>query len=136
MALNTTPVFTGTPHTAYISTGVNANTALDGTGTVATVYTAGANGSIVQAITCLCMGTSVATVLRLFINNGSTNVTASNNALVAEIAIPANTLSQTAASIPQVIAPNIILPAGYKINCTIGTAIAAGIMVCAQGGDF
>lgn len=136
MATNTTPIFTGTPRTSYITTGVNANTALDGTGTVATAFTAGANGSVVQQISFLCMGTCVATVARVFINNGSTNATAGNNALVYEVPIIANTLSQTAASVPVYISPNFILPAGYKINITIGTAIAAGVMVTCFGGDF
>lgn len=136
MALNTTPVFTGTPRISYLTTGTAANTNLDGTGTVATIFTAGANGSIVQQISLWNLGTNVATVIRLFVNNGSTNTVAANNALIYEVAIAANTVSQTAASATYIIAPNIILPAGYKINATTGTAIASGVMVACQGGDF
>lgn len=136
MALNTTPVFTGTPRISYLTTGTAANTNLDGTATVATIFTAGANGSIVQQISLWNLGTNVATVIRLFVNNGSSNTVAANNALIYEVTIAANTVSQVAASIPYIISPNIILPAGYKINATTGTAIASGVMVSCQGGDF
>lgn len=136
MAANTTPIFVLTPRSAGLTTGVNANTALDGTGTVATVFTAGTNGSKVEDIILTHLGTNVATVLRVFVNNGSTNATASNNWLVKEVTMAANTVSQTAASVPVSLHPNLILPPGYKINVTIGTAIAAGIMVVCQGGDY
>lgn len=136
MAQNTTPIFGLTPHTSGITTGVNANTAFDGTGTVATVFTAGSNGSKIERVFMQHMGTNVATVVRLFVNNGSTNTTAANNYLVHEETMAANTASQTAASVPVVWYANLILPAGYKLNVTIGTAIASGIMVTAEGSDY
>jgi len=120
-----------------VSTGVNANTALDGTGTVATVFTADAtNGSKIENVSLYHLGTNVATVVRFFVNNGSTNATTTNNALVYEVTMAANTLSQTAASVPMAWAANLYLKPGYKLNVTIGTAIAAGIMIFAQGGDY
>lgn len=136
MAQNTTPIFGLTPKTSGLTTGVNANTALDGTGTVVTVFTAGANGSKVERVNLNHLGTNIATVVRFFINNGSTNATATNNILIHEETMAANTLSQVAASIPVVFYANYILPAGYKINVTIGTAIAAGIMVGIEGTDY
>lgn len=137
MAANTTPIFLKQPNVQYVSTGVNANTALDGTGTVATVFTADAtNGSKIENVTLTHLGTNVATVVRFFVNNGSTNSTATNNSLVYEVTMAANTLTQTAASVPVSIPINLYLKPGYKLNVTIGTAIAAGIMVFAQGGDY
>lgn len=136
MAANTTPIFVATPRSSFVSTGVNANTALDGTGTVATAFTAGANGSKIEQINLVNLGTAVATVVRIFINNGATNATAANNSLLYEVPIIANTLSQTAASSFVTLPTNIILPSGYKINVTTGTAIAAGIQVTCQGGDY
>lgn len=136
MAAGTTPIFLSSPRISGITTGLNANTAFDGTGTVATVFVAGANGSKVEDIFLTHMGTNVATVVRIFVNNGSTNATAANNYLVQEFAMAANTASQTVNSVPQVYRANLILPPTYKINVTIGTAIAAGIMVAAQGGDY
>lgn len=137
MAANTTPIFLKAPNVQYITTGVNANTAIDGTGTVATVFTADAtNGSKIENVSLYHLGTNVATVVRFFVNNGSSNTTAGNNALVYEVTMAANTLSQTAASVPMTWAANLYLKPGYKLNVTIGTAIAAGIMVFAQGGDY
>lgn len=137
MAANTTPIFGKSVRSSYLTTGTSANTNLDGTGTVATVFTADAtNGSKVESVYLTHLGTNVATVVRFFVNNGSTNATASNNALVQEVALAINTLSQTAASTQAIWQANVYLPAGYKLNCTIGTAVAAGVMVLAQGSDF
>jgi len=137
MAANTTPIFSKQTAIQYVSTGVSANTAFDGTGTVATVFTADAtNGSKVESISLWHLGTNIATVVRIFVNNGSTNATAANNALVQEFTMAANTASQTAASVPMTWNCNLVLKPGYKINATIGTAIASGVMVCAVGGDY
>lgn len=136
MAANTTPIFVGTPRNSYISTGTTANTAFDGTGTVTTVFTGGANGSKVETVSLYNIGSNVATVVRFFINNGSANSIAVNNALVYEVTWASNTATQVAASVPVIWQANIYLPATYKLNCTIGTAVASGIMVNAQGGDY
>ncbi len=137
MAANTSPIFLKQPNVSYVTTGTNANTALDGTGTVATVFTADAtNGSKIESVSLQHLGTNVATVVRFFINNGSSNATPSNNALIQEVSMATNTLSQVVASVPMVWAANLVLKPGYKLNATIGTAIAAGIMVTAVGGDY
>jgi len=115
---------------------LTANTAKDGTGTAPTLYTAGANGSRVDRIKVRNTGTAVATVLRIFINNGSTAATAGNNSLYMEVTIPACTVSEVAAQADIVIPLNMSLPAGYKINVTIGTTIAAAIAVTCEGGDY
>lgn len=136
MSANTSPIFLLTPKNSYATTGTNANTALDGTGTVVTVYTAGANGSKVEDVILQHMGTNVSTVVRFFVNNGSTNATATNNALVHEETMAANSLVQNASSTSVVWRANLILGAGYKLNVTIGSAIAAGIMTTCVGGDY
>lgn len=137
MAANTSPIFNKQIASGYITTGVNANTAFDGTGTVATVFTADAtNGSKIDDVYLNHLGTNIATVVRFFINNGSTNATAGNNALVHEETMAANTASQVAASVPIVWHAGLVLKPGYRLNVTIGTAIASGIMVAALGGDF
>jgi hypothetical protein len=137
MAANTTPIFVGTPRFAFANTGVNANTAFDGTGSnVTALFTAGASGSKVETVTLWNSGSNVATVVRFFMNNGSTVGTASNNSLLQEVTWPINTASQTAASAPVVLQPNWYLPSGYKLYITIGTATTTGIAVSCQGGDF
>jgi hypothetical protein len=138
-----------------------ANTATDGTGTLdaagtatsttghlGTLFTADAtNGGRVERVRFMALGTNVATVARIFINNGSTNATAMNNALFAEIALPATTASNSAninnaATVYEV--PNtidvtgfpIVLPPGYKLMACLGTAVAAGWAVSAPGGSY
>jgi len=137
MPANTAPIFSLTPVTQWGSTGITtANTAKDGTGTVLLVYTAGANGSYVQRVRFRPSGTSVQTVARLFINNGSTNATAANNILFDEITLSAITVSETAAQPSFEIPMNFALPAGYVLNVTIGTTVAAGWYVSTVGGDY
>ena len=137
MPANFQPIFTLTPDVAWGPTALTtANTAKDGTGTVLTVFTAGAEGSYVQRIRFRPSGTAVQTVARVFINNGSTNATAANNVLWDEITIAATTLSETTAQSTFEIPLNYALPAGYKLNVTIGTTIAAGLYVSTIGGDY
>ena len=137
MPANTSPIFSLTPVTQWGTTAITtANTAKDGTGTVLLVYTAGTNGSYVQRVRFRPSGTSVQTVARLFINNGSTNATAANNILFDEITLSAITISETAAQPSFEIPMNFALPAGYKLNITIGTTVAAGWYVSAIGGDY
>ena len=136
MPANTTPVFPLTPVIPVGQTLLTANTAKDGTGAVATLYTAGVNGSKLNAVQIAYTGTSVATCLRLFINNGSTNATAANNSLYMSISVPANTLSETLAAMDITQALALTLPAGYKLMATIGTTVAAALSLVASGGDL
>lgn len=132
MAQNTSPIFGLTPNFGGIGNTVTtaANTAFDGTGTVITALTAGANGDYVQSLTFKPQGgaaaNNVATVARIFVNNGGTQGTATNNMFLGEVSLPASTGSATAA-LPQVVFPiNLPLQAGYKINWCLGTAVATG----------
>lgn len=136
MAANTSPIFILTPTVQWSSSGTSANTNFDGTGTVATVFTASTNGSRIEKIKLKHLGTNVATVIRLFINNGSSNTTAANNSLYKEVTMAANTASQTAESTEVEIPVDLVLPASYKITCTTGTAIASGVQVTAVGGHY
>jgi len=138
MAANTSPIYTRTPDVQWGTTAITtANTAKDGTGTVLTVFTADATeGGFVQKIRFRAAGTNVATVARIFINNGSTNATAANNILYDEIMLAATTLSEVAALALYEIPLMIPLPAGYKINVTIGTTVSAGYYVSAIGGKY
>lgn len=138
MAQNTSPIFVGVPNVGWGTTAVaTANTAKDGTGTVLTCFTADAtDGSFVQRVRFRSAGTNIATVARVFINNGSTNATAANNILWDEITLSATTLSETSALSTYELPLNFALPAGYKINVTIGTTVAAGYYVTVIGGDY
>lgn len=136
MAASNFPIFPKLGQTSW-STLATANTLLDGTGTVATIFTSdGTNGSRLDTIKVRHLGTNIATVLRFFINNGSTNATAANNSLYMEVTVAANTLSQVAASIEYELPMDLVLPLSYKINATVGTTIAAGIAITGVGGTY
>jgi hypothetical protein len=138
MAANTIPIFPLTPSIQWGTTALaTANTAKDGTGTVLTVFTADVtNGSRVDYIRVRAIGTNVATAFRVFMNNGSSNATPANNVLLTEATIAATTLSEVAALAETTIQLDVALPPGYKLNCAIGTTVAAGLMITAVGAHY
>jgi len=144
MAANTIPIYSKAGQIEFTPVEIKtANTAMDGTGTVSTIFTAGADGGRVERIRAKANGTNVATVLRVFINNGGDNEVAANNILYAEKTTAATTVSAVAAlltnELPDTVDPTafpIVLPAGYKINVTIGTTVASGIQITAVGSTY
>lgn len=132
MTANQNPIYGLTPKISAIGNTVTtaANTAFDGTGTVITAHTAGANGSYLQSITFCAQGgagnNNVASVARLFINNGTTPGTATNNIFIGEVTLPATTGSASTAVPPVVFPLNRPIPAGYVLNWCLGTAVATG----------
>lgn len=147
MAQNTSPIFPLIPEVTWVSgtgatagtPGLAANTTTDLTaGTIyGPIFTADAtDGSRLDFIKVRALGTNVATVIRLWINNGAATTTATNNALYLERSLSSTTVSQTAEQ-PDIILPmGISLAAGYRVYATFGTAVAAGFHLTAIGGDY
>jgi hypothetical protein len=138
MPANTSPIFSIAGDIQWNQGVVSAaNTTTDLTsGTIYPIFTGGTNGSYIQRIRFRHLGTNVATVGRVWINNGSSTGTADNNTLWDEITLAANTLSQTAAAINYELPLGFALPAGYIIYVTLGTGVAAGFSVSVIGGDY
>lgn len=141
MPANTSPIFTLTPNIGFANLlAASANTALDGTGTVSTVFTAGSFGSMVNSIIVksgTTTATSAAGTMRIWINNGSSNAVTTNNSLIREFILTANTASATAATLNYEFPLNIQLPAGYKINVTVATmAASTSWQFTCQGADY
>jgi hypothetical protein len=147
--MTNTPVFNLTPDIQWGNVDDNATAtpgpmlsagggagAMAGTGYVTPVFTAAANGSYINQIVAMPLGTNVATVLYVFINNGQTNTLAANNVLYSQITLPASTASSSTAVPAVVTTLGFALPAGYRLLCTLGTAVAAGYKVMVQGGDY
>ena len=140
MAQNTSPVFPLVPVITWVSTGaVTANTTTDLT--AGTNYNSGftanaTNGSRVDFVRVRALGTNVATVMRVWLNNGSATGTAANNTLFFERTLAATTVSQTSELLDVVLPINVSMPAGYKIYYTFGTAVAAGYSISVVGGDY
>jgi hypothetical protein len=145
MAANTQPIFPLTPKVSW-GTLTASTIAKDGTGTVSTIFTAGVDGSRIDQIKIRSLGTNSATVVRFFVNNGSTNATPTNNSLIHEVTIAATTVSEVAAQIDYNVtvtfntsetAPPIpYLPSGYKINASVGTTASAGLQITVHGSDY
>lgn len=138
MAANTSPIFVRRAAIQWSAIpAATANTAKDGTGTTYAAFVADATeGSFLYKLRVRALGTNVATVLRVFLNNGSTSATAANNSLITELTMPSTTLSEVAALSEYEVPLNVALPAGYKILVCVGTAIAAGASVIGIGGDY
>jgi hypothetical protein len=160
MAVTTTPIFTQTPNVgalnAIISTAMTSTSTYDGTNATGTAmalcYTAGSNGSRVDQVVCkfastngaAASGTSNATVVRFWLNNGSANTSASNNIFFGEVAMPATAVTAagtTANTVYSLALPlgGLNLPASYRIYA--GLTVAAGgtniaIAINAVGGDY
>lgn len=143
MAANTSPIYTVKPdNTTDNSTGMPipiTAAAADYTGVSANYrqsHLAGADGSYVRSIICKSNGTNVAAVARVFLNNGSTNATATNNALIAEISLPATTASTTAGTVEFEIPIEMGIKAGHKLFIGLGAAVAAGWTFTVVAGQY
>lgn len=111
-------------------TGAGANNVL--------AFTADAtNGGFIQRLRLKAAGTNVASVLRIFLNNGSSNTTATNNTFYGEIALPAttgNSSGATGSDIDYML--NLALPPGFRIYVGLGTAVSSGWFVTPVGGKY
>ena len=112
---------------AQVST---ANTNRNGTGTIATVFTAGSNGSRIDDIYITATGTTTAGVVRLFLNDGT------NTYLFDEILVTAITPSTTV-SVFQAVLLNqaIVLATGWSLRASTNNAETFNIQVT-RAGDF
>ena len=112
---------------ASIST---ANTNRDGTGTIGTVVTAGAQGSRVDLVRAVSTGTTTAGVVRIFVHDGSAYY------LVKEILVSAVTPSTTVEVESLEWAPTepIILPTSWSLRASTHNAEEFDVTV--YGGDY
>jgi hypothetical protein len=133
MPANTAPIFTLTPRisSARIST---ANTGRDGTGTLGSVITGGANGTRVDRVTIEATATTTAGMIRLFVDDGGGTIR-----FIKEVAVAALTPSATVQAfsfewVRTDTYPVVVLPSGYILKA--GTHNAETFDVVAHGGDF
>lgn len=137
------PQFVETPIASWATlTAVDATPAKrhTGAGTLDTdifaIFTAGTGGAYVESVKAVSLGDNVASVLRIFVNNGQANTTAANNTLYKEVALPVTAITEAAALQEVEVLLGINLPAGYKILACLGTAVATGWQVSALGADY
>ena len=137
MVANVNPIFPLTPNVGWTDAITAANTTKDGSsGTVTLAFTAGSDGAFVESITGQPLGTNVASLARVFLNNGNATTTATNNVLIGQIGLPAITNSENAEVASVSLAINRAIPAGYRIYIVIATTVAAGWEFAVWGGNY
>ena len=138
-------IFTNIPKISWVQVSA-ADGGTDGTDAdVQLVFTADAtDGSFLNKLILTPRSTSGSTTTsaaaaRVYINNGSTVATGTNNVLVKELTLPATAVNVTGTTmVPSFELPfNYQLPPSYRVYIGI-TAMAANTnwAVCAIGGDY
>lgn len=143
MAANTAPVFAKAGNVSTDNAGAMAATLTtatgdyDGTGANnVLVFTAGADGSFVQRLRFVALGSNTASVARVYINNGSTPGTAANNRPYGQAALGSTSATNTT-STPDIDYPmGFPIPAGYRIYVGLGTTVAAGWACFPVAGNY
>ena len=125
-----TPIFIGTAKSPTVQI-ATANTGRDGTGTLGTVYTAGASGARIDRINITATGTTTAGMVRLFIFNGTSNF------LISELPVVSVTPSATqpAFTADIVFDQGLVMTAAYQLRATTNNAETFNVTVT-NGGDF
>lgn len=127
----TDPQFASTIRTAVAQVST-ANTNRDGTGTIVTVFTAGASGSRIETVDITAVGTTTAGMIRLFLHDGT------NARLLTEQPVPARTPSGTAAAFQFTLVFGdyrpLLLAANWSLRAATNNAETFNITV--MGADF
>lgn len=107
-----------------------ANTNRDGTGTLATIFTAGSTGSRVDDIVIVATGTTTAGMVRLFLHDGT------NARLWQEVSVSAVTPSGTVpAWTAALLNQALVLPSGWSLRASTHNAETFNVCVD-RAGDF
>ncbi len=138
MAASTTPIYSRVGDIGGFITALTANTTTDLTaGTIYLAYTADiTNGSRVEKMIFMPLGTNVATAVRIWVNNGGATTTAANNTQIKDFTAPATAVSQVAGIGALEVPLNLVLPPAYTLYVTIGTTIAAGLRITTIAGKY
>ena len=127
--MSTQAQYASTARTA-IAQATAANTNRDGTGTIATVFTAGASGSRIDDVTITAVGTTTAGVVRLFLHDGT------NARLLREVAVSAITPSGTVAAFTASLTNlALVLQSGWSLRASTHNAETFNVCVT-RAGDF
>lgn len=135
----TSPIFINVPKVGMSNTLITQNQTKDlSSGTIPNpIFEANTvNGSYLDHIRAKPLGTNIASVARVFYNNGGPTTTATNNAMITEVSLPAITISEVAAQIDIVIPIKEALPPAANVYVVIGTTVAAGWTFTGWGGDY
>lgn len=151
MAANNSPIFGLTPRCAIGQLSA-ANNGLDGTGTIVTVLSAGANGTLITSIRLIATSTTTAGKINLFINDGGTSKLFASVVVAAitlgagtkgwdfdvplpgPIAYAASAVVNASVSLGGLQGNGLLLPSGYSLRAS--TVNAETFNVVAVGLDY
>lgn len=134
MAANTNPIFPKQAAVGAVSVST-ANTNRDGTGTIATVITAGADGTAIEELVVKADGNPAdsAIVWYLVLDSGPTFHVYDE----WDIGDPAAGSATVASYRESRLTPNLKLPSGWSLRASITAAPTSGVVKCiALGGDY
>jgi hypothetical protein len=128
----TAPAFAATPKVGVASVST-ANTARDGTGTIATVLTAGSSGTKVYEIAVVATSDPADSTCTVFLHDG-TNFWYFDE---FDLGNPAAASATVAAFRTRKLYDNLVLPTGWTLRAAVTVALTAGVLnVFAFGGDL
>lgn len=117
----------------------SANTALDGSGTITSIISAGSNGMKLVGLEAHARATVTATSVRIFLSQDA----GSTWTYLFDALIPAHTVANTTENAGKIImidrgteADVLEVPADAVIGATIAVALAGGITVTGYGEDY
>lgn len=126
------PAFAATPKVGAVSVST-ANTNRDGTGTIATVVSAGGSGSKIEEIRVKADGDPADCSVVFYLYDGSAYHVFTEfdigNPAAGSATVPSYEENRTY--------ENLLLPSGWSLRASITAAPTAGVVQCiASGGDF
>lgn len=130
--MSSTPAYAATPRCASVAVST-ANTNRDGTGTIETVFTAGASGSKIERVVVKATSDPADGVVILWLHDGT------NYRMFDEFDTndPAAGSTTVAAFREERAYADLLLPTGWSLRAQNTVALTAGVFhVTAFGGDF
>jgi hypothetical protein len=127
-----TPAFAATPKIGAVAVST-ANTNRDGTGTIATVVTAGSSGTKVSSIAVIATANPADSIVNIYLYDGSTYYFFDSFDLgdpaAASATVDAYRVSKSYS--------DLTLPSGWSIRASITASLTSGVMnVFSFGGDL
>lgn len=142
MVANTDPIFSLTANVGFGQM-AGANTSADFTTitNAALIFTGATNGSLLREIRYkFAPGTNTAAAAsRVWLNNGATTATGTNNTLVGEITVPATTAATASAQVDVIYAfsaPGLFIPSSYRVYVTLGAYSTGTVYATGVGADY
>jgi hypothetical protein len=141
MALNIQPVYSRDADLQWSNVtigtvGLTGNTNRFGAAANAVFSADATNGSYVEKVIFQPLGTNVASVGRIFLNNSQSSALHNNNVLLKEITLPAVTGSEVAQLDTQEVVLGMKVQASYKLLVGCGTATANGYAITVIAGKY